>query len=94
MQSSDNFKTFEEVFSWSKPTDVLRDRTILFKVPGWWLYTIGNRHEVLYLAHGCCESYGGDKWGVVGRCIKCGGIPPDDVVTVATLYSGKRMEYK
>jgi hypothetical protein len=90
MQSSDKFKTFEEVFSWAMPDDVLRDRTILFTVPGWWLYIIGNCHDRLYFAHGCCESYGGDKWGISKGCIKCGEVPPDEVITIATLYEEPR----
>jgi hypothetical protein len=91
MQSSDKFKTFEEVFSWSQPADILLDRTILFTVPGWWLYIIGTHHEYLYYAHGCCESFGGDRWGISKGCVKCGELPPDEIITIATLYSKPRI---
>ncbi len=81
MPTSD--KPFEDIFKWEEGS-VVQSRDIHFTVQGWWLYTLEN-HE-LYIAHGCEQSHGGDRWrGADTNCVRCGEHPPEDFVTVATM---------
>ncbi len=78
-------RSFAEVFKWEENNSSYEHglRTIIFKMPGWWLYILDGTN--LYFTHGCPTSHGGDKWNKSHKCGSCGEAAPDDLITVATL---------
>ncbi len=84
-------RSFVEIFSWAEDNpsyEQVRHRTILFEMPGWWLYILDGTD--LYFAHGCPTSHGGDKWNKSHKCASCDEAPSDDFITVATLMHEPR----
>jgi hypothetical protein len=76
-------KVFDDIFSWDD--NPRKSRRVRYEVPGWYLYTFVDGGNEYYIAHGCIDSHGGDRWDYGSNCVKCGELPPDKFITVATL---------
>jgi hypothetical protein len=79
----DASKTFDNIFAWDD--NPRKSRDIYYEAAGWYLYRFVDGGNEYYLAHGCESSHGGDRWDYGSNCVKCGELPPDKFITVATL---------